>query len=187
MQREFNSITTFVGMSLNQAATGLPSWASNNIGASGNSVKTRVEAVQSAVETLQDQIDTKIGWTLYNFDYTDFSTAATSTTVTVVTLAQNTHIGGVVIKHSTAFAGSGITDYKVSFGPSGDVTRYVDEFDVDQTVATSAFQSLTLGDVPYWGTTGALVIQAVSTGANLSAASGGVVDVWVLTSALPSP
>lgn len=186
MQREFNSITSFIGMSLDLAATGVPTWASDDIGVANEPVKDRVESVQAALETAQTDIATKIGWSKYTFDYTDFSTAAASSAIALVTVAANTHVGGIVIKHSTAFLGGTLTDYLISVGPSGDVTRYVDEFDVNQTVATSAFQSISLSDVPFWATTGTIAIQAASTGDDLDGASGGSVDVWILSAPLPS-
>lgn len=189
IQREFNSITSFVGMSLDQAATGLPTWSSDSIGSANDPVKTRIDAIQSQVETNQTNIaslqtDT-VQWTKYTKAYTDFSTAATSTEISLATLAAATVVHGVMIKHSAAFGGGSISSYEISVGPSGDATKYVDSFDVDQTVASSAFQSVQLQEIEDFAATSVLAVQAVTVGDNLDQAASGSVDIWVLSSVLP--
>jgi hypothetical protein len=189
IQREFNSVTSFVGMSLDQAATGLPSWSSDNIGSANDDVKTRVESIQSQVETNQTNIETlqtaSVKWTKYTKSYTDFSAAATSSEISLVTLNAAEVVQGIVIKHSAVFGGGSITSYEVSVGPSGDATKYVDSFDADQTVASSAFLNTTLMELEDFASTSVLAVQAVTVGDDLDQAASGSIDIWVLSSTLP--
>ena len=45
IQREQNAIWSFVGGLLNQSKTYLPTWISNNFGASNNTIKQKIEAI----------------------------------------------------------------------------------------------------------------------------------------------
>lgn len=189
IQKEFNHTASYVGFSLDLAATGLPTWDSDSIGSANDSVRVRVNAVQSAVETNQTNIASlltgAVQWTKYTKAYTDFSTAATSIELSLATLSAAEVVHGVIVKHSTAFSGGSITSYEVSVGPSGDATKYVDSFDVDQTVASSAFLNTTLMEVEDFAATSILAVQAVTVGDDLDQAAAGSVDIWVLSSTLP--
>lgn len=188
IQREFNHTASFVGYSLDGAATGLPTWSSDNIGSANDDVKTRVDAIQSQVETNQTNISSlqtgAVQWTKYTKTYSDFSASATSSEISLATLSAAAVIHGVVIKHSAAFAGGSISSYEISVGPSGDATKYVDSFDVDQTVASSAFLNTSLLEIEDFAATSILAAQAVSVGDDLDQATSGSVDIWVLSSTL---
>lgn len=188
IQKEFNHTASYIGYTLDGAATGVPTWSSDTIGSANDPVKTRVDAIQSQVETNQTNIislqSAAVQWTKYTQAYTDFSTAATSVELSLATLSAAEVVHGVVIKHSTAFSGGSITSYEVSVGPSGDATKYVDSFDVDQTVASSAFLNTTLMEIEDFAATSILAVQAVTVGDNLDQASAGSVDIWVLSSTL---
>lgn len=114
--------------------------------------------------------------------YTAFSTAATMNSIALFTLPAGGVIHGIKIKHSTAFAGTSITAYTVSVGISGTVAKYASAFNVFQTVSSTAFQLS--GDFVEEndGATTGVLITATSTGANLSAATAGVVNVFALLS-----
>lgn len=47
VQREFNSIWSFIGGALNQVKTYLPTWATTNFGTASDTVKARIEAIDS--------------------------------------------------------------------------------------------------------------------------------------------
>ena len=51
VQRELNSQASFSGQNINQPETDKPSWASDSIGIANQSVKDRIDSVQSVVET----------------------------------------------------------------------------------------------------------------------------------------
>lgn len=56
LQRELNAISSYTGKALNVAKDTLPSWASNDIGASTDSLFDRVESIQSALPLTDTQI-----------------------------------------------------------------------------------------------------------------------------------
>lgn len=114
--------------------------------------------------------------------YTSFQTAATTNTITLFSLIAAGIVHEVKIKHSTAFAGGSINAMTLSVGISGTVDKYASAFDVFQAVSATAFElSDALGTESHTGATN-ITITATSTGANLSALTAGVVDVWALLS-----
>jgi hypothetical protein len=124
-------------------------------------------------------------WAKYTLTYSSFSTAGTSSTTWITTVPANTIIHAVKIKHSTSFSGGSISAYTVSVGSSGVTDAYASAYDVLQTVAPTAFQ-LSRNLASESTTSGWQVqITAIATGANLSAATQGVVDVWLETSVTP--
>jgi len=122
-------------------------------------------------------------WTKYTLDTTDINDADLQQDVTVIAMAANTTIEGVIIKHSTAFSGTACTALTVEVGISGTSSKYASAFDIFQTVSNTAKQSSASLDVEVPATN--LVAQFNSTGCNLSAFSAGSVDVWVKSSVLP--
>ena len=124
-------------------------------------------------------------WTKYTVSHAALQTAATTNNITLYTAAANTMIHQVLIKQSTAFAGTSITAYTVSIGITGDLTKFATDYDVFQVVSDTARSITQVNDIPSFSGTTLIKIQATSTGANLSASTAGSVDVWVLASLLP--
>lgn len=114
--------------------------------------------------------------------HTAFQTAATTNSITLFTLVPAGVIQAVKIKHSTAFAGAAITAYTLSVGIGGTVAKYASAFDVFQAVSNTAFQLSAVTGSENHGAATPITITATSTGANLSASTAGVVDVWALLS-----
>ena len=125
------------------------------------------------------------GWTKYTVEHTALQTASLANDVELFSLAANEIIKGVVIKHSTAFAGTGITNYTLSVGVSGDLSKYQPPFDVDQAVADTAFDLTSTFDVESFASSTSVRLSAISVGANLDQSSAGSVDVWVMKGLLP--
>jgi len=121
-------------------------------------------------------------WTKYTKVYSDFSTAATSNSITLFAAAAGTVIHGVKIRHTTPFSGGSISAYTISVGTTSANGLYASAFDVFQSTNGRAFQLS--NDFSGESSTAAWNVNATatSTGANLSAATGGSVDIWVLTS-----
>jgi hypothetical protein len=81
--------------------------------------------------------------TTYTVTYSNaaFSAAASSVPVTLAALPARGKITGVTIKHSTAFAGAGVTSTVVSVGDGNTpYNQYASQFDVFQAVSATAFQ-----------------------------------------------
>lgn len=115
--------------------------------------------------------------------HTDFQAAAETENYSLFTLPGGGIIQGVKLKASEAFAGAGITSYKLSVGIVGALTKYSAPYDVLQAVAVGEFgfyheQGAETHDPAGTG----IVVNAVSEGADLDQSSAGTLDVWVLYS-----
>jgi hypothetical protein len=112
----------------------------------------------------------------------DLSAAATSNNVRLMSLPKGGVVHGVKIKHSQAFSGGAIASYTLSVGVTGNNTKYASAFDVKQAPSATAFQMTSDFGSESHDLAVDLTVSAVSTGANLSVSTSGVVDVWVLMS-----
>lgn len=124
-------------------------------------------------------------WAKYTFTHTAFQTAATTNTITLFSLPAKNMIHQVIIKHSTAFAGTSITAYTINVGDAGNSTRFAQPFNVLQVVGDTARSITQVDDIESFVGDTPIQITATSTGANLNASTAGSVDVWVLASILP--
>lgn len=124
------------------------------------------------------------GWTKYTLSHADFQTAATSNNIALFTLTTKGVLHQIVVKHATAFAGTGITAYTVSVGIIGELQKYVAPFNVFQSVSNTARSITQIEDVPSFTGSTNITINAISTGANLDQSTAGSVEVWTLVSYL---
>lgn len=142
-----------------------------------------------AVRLADDSDDAKLTalnvpcWTKYTFTFSDFSTAATTNSITLFSLRAGGVIHAVKIKHSTAFSGGAIASYTVEAGIAGNTTKYAPAFDVFQATGATTYAITNDGFGESHTASTTIQITATSTGANLDAATAGSVDVWVLASA----
>lgn len=120
-------------------------------------------------------------WQSVVVPFTSFQTAGLSKAVTLFNLLAGQILIGMTIKHSTAFTGSGISDVVANVGLAGDVTKFFDAFDVLSAPSDTNFDYLAANYIASWANSTAIQIQAVSTGANLSALAAGSVTVNYLT------
>ena len=136
-------------------------------------------------ETIAMDIGNGTRWTKYVIDYKDLNgTAGTSKTIDLFTLPKGGYILKARSKHSTAFAGSGITDMSCIVGSAGFTNWVLADLDIDGTVSDTAFNE---GNMPTHPGHAAMTIQAIigSTGANLTALTQGVVEIFILA-AIPT-
>jgi hypothetical protein len=124
-------------------------------------------------------------WTKYTVGHAALQAAALTNDIELFSLPAKAMLHEVHVKHSTAFAGTGITAYTVSVGIAGETTRYSDAFDVFQAVGDTVFDPNAGGFLEDHGSATSVRIFATSEGANLDQSSAGSVDVWVLWSTLP--
>ena len=121
-------------------------------------------------------------WVKVTKTFTDLSFAGTTNDIQVYSLPAGGIIMGVKIKHSTAFSGGSISAYTVSVGISTNFTKYASAFDVFQAVSGTTFQLTDSFGSEDHGAATSIRLQAISTGGNLSTATAGSVDVWILVS-----
>lgn len=115
--------------------------------------------------------------------YTDFSTAGVTNNIEIYLLPVKGVIHAVLVSPTVAFAGGLIATYTISVGIAGTLAKYAP--------ATNAFTGFTLpvisvitGIESLSGTT-SIKASAISTVGNLSAATAGSVDFYLLISLLP--
>lgn len=123
-------------------------------------------------------------WRKYTKLFSDFATAATSNNIDLFTLPAGGVIQAIKLKHSAAFTGGAISAYTLSVGIAASLAKYL--------AATSVFAAPSATGYVLADTAGVageshvastpIKIAATSTGANLSVATAGSVDVWVLWS-----
>ena len=108
--------------------------------------------------------------------YTAFQAASTAASVTARTLPANRQLFSLIVKHSAQFTGSTITNVALDVGISGDPTKFVNAFDVDQATAASAQESALTQYYPAAETP--ILVRLISTGGNLSNLTSGTVIAY---------
>lgn len=126
-------------------------------------------------------------WIKYTLTATDFSVAGLTKTVGFASLGAKQIISGCFVKQSELFTGGLIATYTVSVGIAGTLAKYAVAYNVKQAVSNTAFQiGVALAPtMENYGAITSIVATAVSTVANLDAATQGSVDIWLLISTLP--
>lgn len=141
-------------------------------------LKRAFDPVNNAIRTTSDGPT----WVKYTFTYADFSTAATTNSLDLLSLPAGGIIQGVKIKHSAAFTGGAISAYTIQVGIVGTLNKYASAFNVFQAPGNTVQQLSTTAGTENGGAATAIKVTATSTGANLNAATAGSVDIWVLQS-----
>lgn len=131
-------------------------------------------------------LETNVGqWTKYTVAHTDLQAAATTNDIELFSLAAKETITGIIVKSTTAFAGTGITAYDVSIGITGDLIKHMPFYDILQAAGDTVFNQVGLESLEDFGSATSIRIQGKSTGANLDQSSAGSVDIYVRKSTLP--
>lgn len=123
-------------------------------------------------------------WRKLELDYSDFSAAAGSFSLSTIVLAAKEGVSDVIIKHNTAFGGGSITTYTVEVGYAGDTDAWAGAFDVFQAPADTLSQSSMSLEVPDFANTTTVLVTATAD-ADLDEATTGSVDVYIRTFVLP--
>jgi len=86
-------------------------------------------------------------WRKYSVGHAALQTGATANNIELFQLPAGGVLHGLKVKHSVAFAGTGITDYKVGVGVSGSLGKFIGDFDVDSAVSST---NLRVAWAPLW-------------------------------------
>lgn len=127
--------------------------------------------------------DSTLTWTKITKTFSNFSTAATTNTIELFVLPAKGVIHAIQINPSTTFSGGLIATYSISVGITGTLLKYAPAVTVFTGAVLPAIS--VIAGVESLTATTSIKVTAVSTVANLSAATQGSVDIWVLTSTLP--
>lgn len=132
--------------------------------------------------------DASAQWTKYTKTFADLSTAGLTNNIELFSLAAKEMIHAVIMKCSTLFTGGAIATYTLSVGITGTLGKYVAILDAKQAVGNQVFGpglAAALLSPENFGASTSIKLSAISTVANLNAATQGSVDVFVLKSTLP--
>jgi len=121
----------------------------------------------------------------FTFTHTQFQAAALSNNIEAFSLGAKTVIHGMILRPTTQFAGTGITDYKISVGIAADLERYLLLFDVDTAPAATNHNEGMIFEMQNFSAAVSIRIAALAAGANLNQSTAGVVDLYVYLSVLP--
>lgn len=125
-------------------------------------------------------------WTKYTVAATDFTAAAASEDIELFSLPARGVVHKVVIKHTTAFSGGTASNFTLSVGVSGTLTKYAAAFDVFQATGDTVFGFNDLPGMDNFGAATSIRAEATVTGDTLDNVGTGSADIWVLTSELPA-
>jgi hypothetical protein len=131
--------------------------------------------------------DARPRWVKVTKTYADLAAAALTNDIEAYSIPAGSAVHAVILKPTTAFSGGAIATYTVSAGISGSLAKYAAAFDVAQAPGGGVFAIPAISGLTVESFTAAtsLRIAAISTVGNLSAATQGSVDVYILTSQLP--
>lgn len=120
-------------------------------------------------------------WVKVTKTYADLSAAALTNDIEVFSLPAGWAVHTAFFKTSAAFTGGAIAAYTLSVGPTGSLLKYVAAFDALQAIGNTVapVSVLTIPVVENWGAATSIRLSAISTVANLSAATAGSVDVYL--------
>lgn len=125
-------------------------------------------------------------WNKYSVTHTQLQAAALTNDIELVSLPPKGVVHAVVVKTTTAFAGT--TTYTLSVGITGTLTKYTAATSVKTAVSATNFflcgTSFVTGPEDFSSAV-SVRLSAIATVENLDQSSAGVVDVYVLTSFLP--
>lgn len=144
-----------------------------------------VSTAQQTALDLKSNITTTPQWIKITKTYTDLSIAGLTNNITLLTLPIKGYIHDVKIVPTTAFSGGLIATYTLSVGISGSLAKYGAIVDVFTGNITSNLIHTPLAGLESTSGTTAIKLSAISTVANLSSATAGSVDIYILTSLVP--
>ncbi len=121
-------------------------------------------------------------WIEYTVTHTMLQLAALNNDIELFSLPAGYVIHAVKIKHSVAFAGTGITGYTLSLGIVGNLTKYTSAFDVFQVVGGTIQQLSDTVQTENNDVGTSIRLAATSVDANLDQSTTGTVKIKVLVS-----
>lgn len=123
-------------------------------------------------------------WSKFTIPQSLLAAASTANDIELFVLPAGSVFHSYVIAHSQSFTGGAITAYTLSLGVTGELDRYALPFDVFQAPGPTIRQVPAALACRAEGVATSVRLAATSTGANLNAATTGVVDIHILTTDL---
>lgn len=118
------------------------------------------------------------GWSNIVVPFGTAQAAGLTNHIPLFVLPAGAILEALVIKHTIAFSGAGISDVYTQIGIAGNYGEWIPDFDVAQAVADQTFDNVEMGYIGSFANPTQVYLTAVSVGANLSALTAGSVTVW---------
>lgn len=118
-------------------------------------------------------------WQTVVIPYTEVQNPSFGYTQTLFSIPPGAMLTGLIIKHSVAFGGVGISDVTAQIGLSGSTGLFIPYFDVAQSVADGAYDNETLNAIEsFANSTNVLLTMACTGGAEFLQLSQGSLSIW---------
>lgn len=118
-------------------------------------------------------------WIKISKTFADFSIAGLEKDIQILSLPPG-YESRVFVKHSEAFAGTGITGCETEVGITGELDKYMFEaFNVFQAVGDKIFTQEAINSVEDWGSVTSIRANMRSVGADLDQLSAGKIDYYL--------
>jgi hypothetical protein len=121
-------------------------------------------------------------WKRFTKTFADFAASANQGNSSLFDLPPGGVVHAAVLRATEGFKGGSLTDYKISVGVVNTPAKYAPQL----SVFDPANEIAAVVGVESFAAPTTIIAQANSVGAQLSAATQGSVDIWVLWSVLPS-
>lgn len=135
---------------------------------------------------LSDILPTTSWVHLATLTFSSFSTGSTTRTInTSYTLPPQWVVNAIAINQNTSFSGGSISGYTISIGGAitGNTFKYLSPLDVFSIFTSPVVKNNAIGMESFFAAS-AITATATSTGANLSSATQGSVDIYLLVNKL---
>lgn len=112
--------------------------------------------------------------------HTDLQAGALENDIELVVVPARTVVMAVLVKHSEAFAGD-FSEYKVSVGVAGTLTKYSAPFDVMQAVGDTVLYMAHQWGAETWDSGGTSIrLSAVAVDGDLDTSTAGILDAYMM-------
>lgn len=149
--------------------------------ASSNILRTIDNVWSISYQIAQAVAGATSAWTSVPISYTQLQTAGLSNAIALYTLPQKTIIKNVVIYLRTQFAGTSIATLIAQVGISGNYSQFIDGSNPNMSligaVSGSSFDNVSASFLGSISANTIIYLNAIATGANLSALSAGALTV----------
>lgn len=107
------------------------------------------------------------------FGTSDVSAASTTSTVVARTMPANHVLNGLIVRLTTAFAASGLTACRLDIGITGDLTKFINAFDLMGAIGTQDSSNV----IYFPAVATEIILTVTATGANLNTLTAGAFNV----------
>lgn len=178
-----------VDVRINSAGSAYNRSRINFIGGTNITVGLADDAADNEIDVTISMSASIPGWTKVTKTYADLATAGTSNAIEVYSLPAKGAVHAAYLKTTTAFGGGGILTYTLGLGvTAASYTDWIAGYNAMTAPSDTNFAADVMTPEPTvknFGSATSIKLAADSMGANLNAATAGVVEIYLFLSQLP--